>query len=154
MGHALRRGRAERLHAALHVLGLWRHSRLRGPASARSGSPHDKLVFLPSITSKDVWLLQDGNDLQVDIGQWSGDTFQISDGVRVKDWFTTPSTGNIVDEFTATGDDSTLAASQVAQLVQYMSNFVVSSTGSIALTAQEHQALDTTLAQTWQPNPH
>ena len=45
-------------------------------------------------------------------------------------------------------------ASQVAQLVQFMGNFTVSQTGSVALSAQDHQALEATIAQTWQPTPH
>jgi hypothetical protein len=47
----------------------------------------DRLLLSSGVGKEDVWLVEDGHDLQLLVGKWSGHTLQVSDGVVMKNWF-------------------------------------------------------------------
>jgi hypothetical protein len=134
----------------------------------------DELRFGEAVSEFQVWLRQSGDDLQVRVGTWSGDTFRSVDQATVVGWYGGDEDaggrpalpgfgidGGASASGGASGGDAPLAqlrtdagavllATQVQQLVDYMAGFTPDAAGSVNLTAEQHQQLDATISAAWQ----
>ncbi|WP_413205424.1 tandem-95 repeat protein [Rhodospirillum sp. A1_3_36] len=104
------------------------------------GADGDKALFGNGIAADQVWLSQSGNDLTLSV-------IGTGDSVTVKDWYT--SADNQVSAF-QTADGAILSAANVDSLVQAMAAFAPPGVGQTDLTTDQHQALDTVIASSWQ----
>ncbi len=108
-------------------------------ASANS-SASNELDFGTGISDNQLWFLQSGNDLQIDL-------MGTTEGVPISNWF--GSTGNQLQEITAGGQK---LDSQVSQLVQAMATYSANHAGfdpTIATQAPSDPTLQTAIASSW-----
>jgi serralysin len=99
----------------------------------------DKLVFGAGIAEDQLWFTRTGNDLQVSV---LGGT----DRATLQGWYS--STANRLDHF-ALSDGSTLAATQVQQLVNAMSAFTAPPSSLSSLTLAQQQSVESVIAANW-----
>jgi len=108
--------------------------------AAGNASASNELDFITGISNNQLWFLQSGNDLKIDV---LGTTNQVT----VSNWF--GATGNRLAEITA---GSVKLDSQVAQLVQAMATYSASHAGFDPTTATQmptDAALQSTIASSW-----
>jgi Ca2+-binding RTX toxin-like protein len=107
-----------------------------------AGTSPDRLVFEAGIDEDDLWFARDGGDLLVTVRGTGG-----TDSIVVKDWYSDSS--NRLSRFELS-DGSSLAASDVQQLVTAMASFTSSSGAPTTMTTAQQQSVETTIAANWQ----
>ena len=111
--------------------------------SAAATGPSNELTFLPGIATDQLWFLQSGNDLRIDV-------MGTEDEVTIANWF--GSVGNTLNDI-ATSDGSQID-SQISQLVQAMATFETNNPGFDPTAAgnsvvPNDPTLQTALAAAW-----
>jgi Ca2+-binding RTX toxin-like protein len=99
----------------------------------------DVLLLGEGITEQDVWFTRDGNDLQVSV-------LGTTDRVTLQGWYL--NVANRVDHL-ALSDGSTLATTQVQQLVAAMSSFSAQPASLSSLSLQQQQSVESVIAANW-----
>ncbi|WP_119300553.1 calcium-binding protein [Dongia deserti] len=99
----------------------------------------DRLVFGNGIAETDLWFTRSGNDLVVSV---LGST----DRVTLQGWYLSAS--NRLDQFELS-DGSSLAASQVQQLVTAMGSFSAPPASFSSLTSTQQQSIESVIAANW-----
>jgi serralysin len=99
----------------------------------------DALLFGDGITEQDLWFTRNGNDLQVSV-------LGTTDRVTLQGWYS--SVPNQVDHI-ALSDGSTLAATQVQQLVAAMSSFSAQPASFSSLSLPQQQSVESVIAANW-----
>jgi Ca2+-binding RTX toxin-like protein len=123
--------------ADIYVVALGGGSDLISNADTDLGA--DKLVFGAGIAEDQLWFMRNGNDLLVSV---LGGT----DRATLQGWYS--STANRLDHFELS-DGSTLAATQVQQLVDAMSAFTAPPSSLSSLTLAQQQSVESVIAANW-----
>jgi serralysin len=99
----------------------------------------DVLQFGEGITESDLWFTRSGDDLQVSV-------LGTTDRATLQGWYS--NAGAQLDHFELS-DGSTLAATQVQQLVNAMSSFSAEPASISSLTSSQQQSVETVIAANW-----
>jgi len=103
--------------------------------------------------TEDVWFKKSGDDLEVVIGKWTGNTITFSDSQTVKGWYgdSGVAAGTGFAGFGVASLGLNLSTSSVEQLVQAMASFDVQPTGTVTLSDEQRQHLHDVIAPAWHP---
>ena len=101
----------------------------------------DRLVLGSGIAETDVWFARSGDNLVVSL-------LGGSDSATIQGWYSSPS--KQLDRFELS-DGSTLAATQVQQLVNAMSAFSAPPASLSTLTLAQQTSVETVIAANWRP---
>jgi Ca2+-binding RTX toxin-like protein len=110
--------------------------------ASTNASASNELDFGAGITDNQLWFLQSGSDLQIDL-------MGTTEKVTISNWF--GSAGNRLQEITASGQK---LDSQVSQLVQAMATYSTNHAGFDPTTisqAPNDPALQTAISSSWHP---
>ncbi|WP_316179578.1 calcium-binding protein [Bradyrhizobium sp. SZCCHNRI1009] len=123
-----------------YLFGAGQETIVNGTASSSTAS--GQLAFGTGVTDNDLWFLQSGNDLQIDL-------LGTTQNVTIKNWFSAPS--NQLQEITAGG---LKIDSQISQLVQAMASYSSSHAGFDPTSAGSQAAssdpsLQASIAAAW-----
>ncbi|WP_316172819.1 MULTISPECIES: calcium-binding protein [unclassified Bradyrhizobium] len=123
-----------------YLFGAGQETIVNGTASSSTAS--GQLAFGTGVTDNDLWFLQSGNDLQIDL-------LGTTQNVTIKNWFSAPS--NQLQEITARG---LKIDSQISQLVQAMASYSSSHAGFDPTSAGSQAAssdpsLQASIAAAW-----
>jgi hypothetical protein len=103
--------------------------------------------------TEDVWFKKSGDDLEVVIGKFTGNTITFSDSQTIKGWYGDGgvAAGSGFSGFEVASLGMNLSTSSVEQLVQAMASFDVQPTGTVTLTDDQHRQLHDVIAPAWHP---
>ncbi|WP_459203872.1 calcium-binding protein [Ralstonia pseudosolanacearum] len=108
-----------------------------GQATLTNYGGQDTVTFASSVQDDQLWFTQDGNDLLVTVDGTSSN-------LRLTDWFNGATHATLV-----AGDGHQLVDSQVASLVQAMSQFSPPAVGQTTLSQAQQDSLMPVIAASW-----